>query len=375
MKGEKKLGDNEIIYFVSEKPFCEMVKIGKTTTSIKQRLTGLQTGNPRKLMCLASFERPKKYNYENMFHEILSEKHIRGEWFNLSLFMLEKIKYAMSGNNTDREIQYFRNEFSIGAESYFVDEIAPINKQEPEFYGEKEKSREESVRPCANEADSFLYEIYKDVTKKTGKKNTAQKNKIMKHNLLKYYGLYAIKDKCDLFNDVENMKKYSDKHVMKFYREMVYRDMTIEFVEKIDAERTVNMSDDEKLTYRYLAGKHAIVCKIREIFKDGFVEYPIILEYVKSLHRKKIPQLVRFKEPENQNVMSIIDELIRPYGMKSFSKQVGKGSTRRKIMSIKDISSELFEIKVLPYNSNNDIINNTLQSGQTNKPVVIVYSC
>lgn len=196
-----------------------------------------------------------------------------------------------------------------------------------------------------------------------------------KYNLLKYYGLQHSKDKWKLFNSAENVQKYSDKRVMKFYKEMAYRDLPIEFVEKIDAEGTVNMSGDEKLTYRYLAGKHAIVCKIREIFKDGFVEYPTILEYVKSLHKKKIPQFARFKEPTTKSVMSMVDKLIRPYGLKSDSKQVGKGPTRKRIMLLKDISSDLFELKVLPYNSSNDAINNTLQSGQTNKPVVIVYSC
>lgn len=196
-----------------------------------------------------------------------------------------------------------------------------------------------------------------------------------KYNLLKYYGLYNNKDRWKLFNSAENVEKYSNKRVMKFYKEMAYRDLPIEFVEKIDAEGTVNMNDDEKQTYRYLAGKHTIINKIREIFKDGFVEYPTILEYVKSLHKIKIPQFARFKEPTNKSVIAMVDKLIRPYGLKADSKRVGNGTQRRRVMFIKDISSELFEIKVLPYNSNNDVRNNTLQSGQTDKPVVIVYSC
>lgn len=71
----------------------------------------------------------------------------------------------------------------------------------------------------------------------------------------------------------------------------------------------------------------------------------------------------------------MVNKIIRPYGLKTDNKQVGNGVKRRRVMFIKDISSELFEIKVLPYNSSNDVRNNTLQSGQFDKPVAIVYSC
>lgn len=243
--------------------------------------------------------------------------------------------------------------------------MVPTDDEYEELSG-KTLSVYKRVNNDANENLSIMRKFLND-----GNENAQMR----KYNLLKYYGLYGNKDKWKLFDDPKTVEKYSDKRVMKFYKEMAYRDLPIEFVEKIDDDGVVNKTGDEKLTYKYLAGKHAIVCKIREMFKNGFVEYPTILEYVKSLHKKKIPQFARFKEPTNQTVMSMVDKLIRPYGFKSISKQVGRGVNRRQLMFIKDISSELFDIKVLPYNSSNDVINNTLQSGQTDKPVVIVYSC
>lgn len=366
MKEEKKLDGNETIYFVAEEPFCEMVKIGKTTRSIKERLSGLQVGNPRKLMCLVSFERPKKYDYENMFHKIFSGKYIRGEWFNLSINLIEKIKLIMAGNDLDEEILRLNEEFSQMADLTSLDSNMQIFVSSIEKLNRKKKSGKHRV----SIEDGYLYNLRKNIEKK--RKN---KDKTVKHDLLKYYGLQNCEDKWKLFDSAENVKKYSNKRVMKFYKEMAYRDLSIEFVEKIDAEGTVNMNDDEKLTYRYLADRHTVISRIREIFKDGFVEYPTILEYVKSLHKIKIPQFARFKAPTNQTIMSMVDKLIRPYGLKAFSKRVGKGANKKQLMSIIDISVELFEIKVLPYNSNNDVRNNTLQSGQTDKPVVIVYSC
>jgi hypothetical protein len=366
MKEEKTSDGNETVYFVAEEPFCEMVKIGKTTRNIGERLSGLQTGNPRKLSCLASFERPKKYNYENMFHKLFSGKHIRGEWFNLSVNLIEKIKLTMAGNDFDEEILRLNEEFSQMANLTSLDSNIQILVGNIEKPSRKKKSNKHHM----NTEDESLYDLRKNIDKK--RKNSGG---TVKYDLLKYYGLQSDEDIWKLFDSAENVEKYSDKRVMKFYKEMAYRDLPIEFVKKIDAEGTVNMNDDEKQTYRYLAGKHTIINKIREIFKDGFVEYPTILEYVKSLHKIKIPQFARYKAPTNKSVMSMVDKLIRPYGLKAFSKRVGKGANKKQLMSIIDISVELFEIKVLPYNSNNDVRNNTLQSGQTDKPVVIVYSC
>lgn len=195
-----------------------------------------------------------------------------------------------------------------------------------------------------------------------------------KYQLLRHYGIHEAKDRWKIFNDKKAVELYSNEKVMSFYKDMIYRDLPIELIEKIDAANTASMADDDKLTHKYLSGRHAIITKILEIFKDGEVEYGNVLNYIKILYNKKIPQLAKFSEPTNKTLIAIVDKLIRPYGFKAKSRRTGKGDDRKRMMFIKDYAAEIFEIKVLPFDT--DIITKciTLQMGQFNKPVALVYS-
>lgn len=103
--------EDEIIYFVSEYPFSGAVKIGKTSTNVFNRLLTLQTGNFRKLVIRFMITRPKKYDYEKLFHKLFHSKHLLGEWFSIDEYMLHRINLIVQNKSPFDEINVLCEEF------------------------------------------------------------------------------------------------------------------------------------------------------------------------------------------------------------------------------------------------------------------------
>ena len=72
------------VYFITEVPHTNRIKIGHTT-NITKRLRTLQTGNPNKLAVFRTIPHPHHRELEKHLHTLLKSRQIRGEWFNLSL--------------------------------------------------------------------------------------------------------------------------------------------------------------------------------------------------------------------------------------------------------------------------------------------------
>ena len=68
------------VYFVTDGSF---VKIGKTKSSLQQRIDALQTGNPNKLVVLQALRVRNPDFCELHIHELFNEHRIGGEWFDL----------------------------------------------------------------------------------------------------------------------------------------------------------------------------------------------------------------------------------------------------------------------------------------------------
>jgi hypothetical protein len=68
------------VYFIQQGD-TGPIKIGYTETldSLSGRMSGLQTGNPHKLWCLATID--GTIADEHALHDRFKESHIRGEWF------------------------------------------------------------------------------------------------------------------------------------------------------------------------------------------------------------------------------------------------------------------------------------------------------
>lgn len=205
--------------------------------------------------------------------------------------------------------------------------------------------------------------------------NDFEDAQMKKYQLLRHYGLHDCDgDKQNIFNKAETVEKYSKDDVLNCYRNIPYRNLPIEKIEEIDSRNTNNMTDDEKLDHHYLAGRHAIIGKIRAFFTNGEIEYGPIMEYITELHKKKIPQFARNMAPTKQNLSQMINKLISPYGFVVRSKQIGKKELRRSVLYIEDYAAELFEIKILPMEADEATRKAILHGGQNTKPSIFDYS-
>lgn len=199
-------------------------------------------------------------------------------------------------------------------------------------------------------------------------------HQMKKYQLLRHYGLHNCpSDKQKIFNTAGMVEKYSDDDVLRCYREMSYRELPIEKIEEIDAHGTNNMSDEDKLNYHYLAGRHTIISKIRGFFTAGFVEYETMRKYIEELYKKKIPMFARNDPPTNRNLLQMVNKLIIPYGFRVRSKLKGKDKERRRVLLLDDWAASLFDIKMLSITADETTLTATLHSGQINKPTVLVY--
>lgn len=90
------------VYFIIENPFSNCVKVGKST-DIAGRVKQLQTGNSAQLSLrhlINCVDATVMNNLEIKIHQDLKDqkKHVRGEWFNLSLDEIDII-YQKYNNN------------------------------------------------------------------------------------------------------------------------------------------------------------------------------------------------------------------------------------------------------------------------------------
>jgi hypothetical protein len=79
-------------------------KIGVTTTTIKKRITELQTGNPMKIKYVhyENMNNTKKmFSVESLLHKEYSKKRMEGEWFNLTIDEANQIVVKMKAFRKD----------------------------------------------------------------------------------------------------------------------------------------------------------------------------------------------------------------------------------------------------------------------------------
>ncbi len=72
---------NGYVYLIFDSQFY---KIGHTNKPIEQRLKEIQIGNPNELSLIKFYQTYEYKKLEYMLHKRFSNRHIRGEWFNLT---------------------------------------------------------------------------------------------------------------------------------------------------------------------------------------------------------------------------------------------------------------------------------------------------
>ncbi|QYB17539.1 hypothetical protein PV-S19_0175 [Pacmanvirus S19] len=78
------------IYFITEIPFNNKVKIGMSKNPLK-RIKQLQTGNPSKLVIYYTFESEDYKLLERTLHNICADKKIINEWFEMEESELQSL--------------------------------------------------------------------------------------------------------------------------------------------------------------------------------------------------------------------------------------------------------------------------------------------
>jgi hypothetical protein len=68
-----------------------VIKVGKTSMHPAERMSQLQTGNPRRLVIYRWIEVENHSEIEESIHREVSSQHIRGEWFQLTADAVDTI--------------------------------------------------------------------------------------------------------------------------------------------------------------------------------------------------------------------------------------------------------------------------------------------
>ena len=76
-------GEIGYVYFITEMPFSNKIKIGMSKNPI-DRLKQLQTGNPQKLVIYHTVESTDYKRLEKTMHDICKDLNILGEWFEIN---------------------------------------------------------------------------------------------------------------------------------------------------------------------------------------------------------------------------------------------------------------------------------------------------
>lgn len=253
---------NEIIYFVCEEPYSGVVKIGKTI-NIEKRLSGMQTGNYRKLKALMMYERPKKYDYEKVFHKLFYKNYVSGEWYNINRSMLMRIELIMKNNDVIDELHVLCSELLTYDTFYNADENCLTINNPPDSEnrcGSKlhlipkiTKTKIEKIKgmkPISFDLKAVDAKAVADAPELTEEEFTAKitASKISKQDrsaINKYIlrARYRYSDPIDL----EWVKKYSDKKVLLMNKHIATRDIDIAKLGLFSEITLDNATDVQKL--------------------------------------------------------------------------------------------------------------------------------
>lgn len=359
MSGIKLMNSDEIIYFICEDPYQNMVKIGKTN-NIEKRLYGIQTGNPRLLKVAINRIRPKKYDYEKIFHKLFFKNFVRGEWYKIDTQELVRIEIIMKNKDPIEEIKILCEEF-LKYETNVV-----VNEEKCAIGNPPENTNRCGSKLHVDESINKEKNTYICVDKDKKEKKIREKihNNARKQYLAEYY-------EAVLIDHPNLMDKYSKYEIKECHKEMIYRDLTNEQIEQMDT-KIEGAKFADKTHIKYLFGRHVTINKIKDLFKSGECDSKTLINYIAEIHKMKNPLLKGVKEIKSANVLNSTNKLLSAYGYKITTKQVRDGTGKKRVYNWKDYSTELFIVKTLPFNSDEFTISAIRQSGNSKIPSTVV---
>ena len=84
---KRKPAEHNFLYFIHEEGNLTQFKIG-FTTNMKERLSSLQTGNPRNLVVYKIIPNSSQ-KQEKQMQDFFDAYHIRGEWYRITCDMID----------------------------------------------------------------------------------------------------------------------------------------------------------------------------------------------------------------------------------------------------------------------------------------------
>lgn len=87
------------VYFIHEEGCFNCFKIGKTENNPEERLSQLQTGNPRKLIIYRFILTDNHSLMESFLHNKYKEFRIQNEWFNITQSVIDEECDSILSNN------------------------------------------------------------------------------------------------------------------------------------------------------------------------------------------------------------------------------------------------------------------------------------
>lgn len=359
MSGIKLMNSDEIIYFICEDPYQNMVKIGKTN-NIEKRLYGIQTGNPRLLKVAINRIRPKKYDYEKIFHKLFFKNFVRGEWYKIDTQELVRIEIIMKNKDPIEEIKILCEEF-LKYETNVV-----VNEEKCAIGNPPENTNKCGSKLHVDESINKEKNTYICVDKDKKEKKIREKihNNARKQYLAEYY-------EAVLIDHPNLMDKYSKYEIKECHKEMIYRDLTNEQIEQMDT-KIEGAKFADKTHIKYIIDRHVMINEIRNLFKEGKCDGKSLVDHVAGIHKAENPLLKGIKEIKKITVLCATNKLISPYGYKIERKESGKRSNRRRFYVWKDYSLEFFLIKALPIDQNKSVISEAKQISNPEIPSTVV---
>lgn len=361
---------DEYIYFVAEDPFTGFIKIGKTTC-IEKRLSGMQTGNPRKLNILLKILRPVKYDYERIFHKLLFNNHVRGEWYSINLKTLLRIEIITRFNRYKEELSCLLSEFIkydsdwiINDDKIFLNSPAvKSGRCGSKFHGKllpkKVKHNNEPIiydveprydlisidHDLIPKSEEISYERFSKLSVKNrlSKEERSSVNKYILRAKYSYAGEM----------DLEWVKKYSDKKVLAMNKHIASRNVNINELVAASELLLINTTDTDRMIKHKTDFMYNVArTKIRDIYDkyNRTAEFSVkMVEYINREIEINNPIYggVKLKNSNTKYVLLAVNDVLMNLGYEIRISKVHKQTDRnKKIYEFEwfDISSDYYNL-------------------------------
>jgi hypothetical protein len=263
--------------------------------------------------------------------------------------------------------------------------VSEVDKKDNEVYNDIKKNVKQTTIDKIAYAPHLTYDEYEKLTKNRVRISAKDRPAIDKYNLLKTYGfehnlvegverIKAKEARMKLFDNPVFVEKYSDPKVLRAYSKTPYRNLSDDTMGRIREEQMHCLSDDDKTELDDMFGRHVTINKILSVFNGNELAADDILPMMKELHKGGNMLIKNWEHPNNKNIKNMLDHILQPYCYTINTRRVIINKKRTKVLFIKDLASELFDIKTINYPTDDFTISVIKQLSNSLKPTIVIYT-